>query len=801
MAHRAGFDGYYLRDWQLQASNDAQQWVVLQEHKGDESLNKKSLVAAWPIEGCQNFYHYFQVVIAPNGNNNNTNALILSCFELYGTLKRPIVHPPSSEQGHPPPVGTITSTNGWQSADGSRPFRVATTTRSLTRQASSPFGSGDVDAVLPEATTLCKGRVVTVSWQGGSIQLLDYPESAELVPYHKSDVWVDDKKVKQLPREGDLVSFYIVVDDITKKEKAEQVTVINHQRKSSAPDSGSSVGDSTSLPSASTLAQSFCAEAQVSDVKEGGLKVSVRKSVSVKAADTGTKLNPEAPSFTPRCSDSVSTNCSDGAPSVPETEAIISVTVPSMEAKSSFLFEHCTGRVVQVSVPTGQIQIDGAPEGAPTIPYHYSDVWDDGKCVKQFPRVGDTVSCYIGIDPKTKKEKAENVKVICKKQHSDGAPERTQVRQTIQNARYRAAANVAHAGSFRAGNGGPVAAQRPPVPFGPPPMFFDYVVPHIGSDVHPSGYGALPDPNMGNCISPQGIAHPQMPVLPTQVSRCPLQFGRPQLPAVNMLPLQPQTFANSPPMQQPVFMGYASQYSVGNGMGPLSTPTKNFVPQYSTFTPVVGSPNRGSFGAMSTPPGNAALPTMSPIMPMQYTEGASPMLYSVGASRNSPPQSPSPSPSTGLSMSSNSSLGTLNASCSEVEACSHGLEIPARSTPSPVSQSPFDSMHEEQLQKPVDFDVMHNLAEEYSCHTPEKRNSGLTAWTAGNIFGLPASDRSKRPRIGHHDALEALLPRSPIIGDILRPTGDETQDELLDHDLLSGDSALVALHAVSVLDF
>ena len=43
--------------------------------------------------------------------------------------------------------------------------------------------------------------------------------------YHKSDVWVDDKKVKQLPREGDMVSFYIVLDDITKKEKAEQVPV------------------------------------------------------------------------------------------------------------------------------------------------------------------------------------------------------------------------------------------------------------------------------------------------------------------------------------------------------------------------------------------------------------------------------------------------------------------------------------------------------------------------------------------------------------------------------------------------
>lgn len=64
--------------------------------------------------------------------------------------------------------------------------------------------------------------------------------------------------------------------------------------------------------------------------------------------------------------------------------------------------------------------------------------------------------------------------------------------------------------------------------------------------------------------------------------------------------------------------------------------------------------------------------------------------------------------------------------------------------------------------------LQHGLMEEYSCRTPEKRYSGLSAWTAGDIFGLPGSDRLKKARAGHHDALETLLPRSPIIGDILR---------------------------------
>ena len=60
----------------------------------------------------------------------------------------------------------------------------------------------------------------------------DNGDMGETIPYHKSDVWVDDKKVKQLPREGDMVSFYIVMDEVTKRQKAEQVCrgLRGHQR-------------------------------------------------------------------------------------------------------------------------------------------------------------------------------------------------------------------------------------------------------------------------------------------------------------------------------------------------------------------------------------------------------------------------------------------------------------------------------------------------------------------------------------------------------------------------------------------
>jgi hypothetical protein len=795
MAHRAGFDGYYLRDWQLQASNDAQQWVVLREHKADESLNKKSLVAAWPLEGATTGYRYFQVVIAPNGNSNSTNALILSCFELYGTLRRP-ASPPASVSSLP----TATSRTGpqgptgtWQTvADGScpLPFRVVAPGRATLRQPPQVVESNT------ELSPLHTGLVVAVTWQGGSIQMADTADSRGLVTYHKSDVWVDDKKVKQLPREGDVVSFYIAMDEITKKEKAEQVTVINRQL--SAPDASLGVADTAvmastaaPLPSGATE-DSFGSSDMIDGTDEAG-------------GDSGIPLNPVARLSTPH-----STEGSNEQPGPADSQSLDggpqSASVGhNTETKSSFLFEHCTGQVVFVSVPTGQIKIDGAPDDASTIPYHYSDVWDDGKCVKQFPRVGDTVSCYIGIDPKTKKEKAENVKVICKRQQTEDGPARTQVRQTIQNARNRAAANTAQAGIFRPTPTGPTASSRSaagtPVPYASPNLT-ESQAPHSGvSEMH-SFRPPMFDGGMGGL---QGYS-----ALPVQVGRMPLSFGHPQpmVPPHNfhhhpqgMVPAVPQLQHPAPMLPSRVFP--ARPTGPFSGFVPTATPPKV---QFNAFAPVAASPSRPAAPPLS--PYSGTVPAPSAVHRMQYQDGAAPLLFSVGAARVSPPQSPSPSPSTGLSMSTTSSVGTLNASGCEADMFGRSTpgDVTAHFTPSPASVSPF-----EDGLKSVDVDTLacmpaEAVPEEYHCRTPMKKNSGLSTWTADDLLHLTSAsylttpERVQRQRAGH-EAMDNLLPRSPIIGDILRSAGDEARDEPLDHDLLSGESALVALHAVSVVDF
>eukprot|EP01012_Entosiphon_sulcatum_P020325 TRINITY_DN2529_c0_g1_i2.p1 TRINITY_DN2529_c0_g1~~TRINITY_DN2529_c0_g1_i2.p1 ORF type:complete len:435 (-),score=70.18 TRINITY_DN2529_c0_g1_i2:27-1331(-) len=234
------------------------------------------------------------------------------------------------------------------------------------------------------STALATGKVVSVDWQGGLIKPL-HADNADLIPYHKSDVWVDDKKVKQLPREGDMVTFYLSVDEISKK-KAEQVTVVNASRTAHTAAPRSKVCSTPPRPTAPAV-----------------------ESEQQRTPTGKSNLNPAAPSFRP------------GPGSSP----------------APFVFEHCTGRVVAVNTPMGFIQIDGADENHPPVAYHYSDVWDDGKCVKQFPRVGDTVSCYITIDAKTKQEKAEMVKVIFKRQQAHNRQAAQQVIQTIQQAQLR----------------------------------------------------------------------------------------------------------------------------------------------------------------------------------------------------------------------------------------------------------------------------------------------------------------------------------------------------------------------------
>uniref|UniRef100_A0A7S4GJP9 F5/8 type C domain-containing protein n=1 Tax=Eutreptiella gymnastica TaxID=73025 RepID=A0A7S4GJP9_9EUGL len=87
MAHRAGPAkvGFFMRNWELHASNDSETWVVVRKHVDDQSLGDRAFRASWQVEslGLQT-YRYFRIVIDPDGNSSHTSALVCSCFEIYG---------------------------------------------------------------------------------------------------------------------------------------------------------------------------------------------------------------------------------------------------------------------------------------------------------------------------------------------------------------------------------------------------------------------------------------------------------------------------------------------------------------------------------------------------------------------------------------------------------------------------------------------------------------------------------------------------------------------------------------------
>eukprot|EP01012_Entosiphon_sulcatum_P022781 TRINITY_DN27766_c0_g1_i1.p1 TRINITY_DN27766_c0_g1~~TRINITY_DN27766_c0_g1_i1.p1 ORF type:complete len:461 (+),score=68.90 TRINITY_DN27766_c0_g1_i1:1167-2549(+) len=85
MSHRARVADYFLRSWVLEASEDAKKWMLLSNHVNDESLNAKSPTAVWRLPQMQ-FFRFFRVRIMSKGNSHKSNALVVSCFELFGRL-------------------------------------------------------------------------------------------------------------------------------------------------------------------------------------------------------------------------------------------------------------------------------------------------------------------------------------------------------------------------------------------------------------------------------------------------------------------------------------------------------------------------------------------------------------------------------------------------------------------------------------------------------------------------------------------------------------------------------------------
>jgi hypothetical protein len=80
-------DGYYLRNWEFQGSDDGVDWTILSTHRKDRLLNKYRPYGITPVlPECSLFYSWFRLIATKPGNSEGTLALVMCCFELYGKL-------------------------------------------------------------------------------------------------------------------------------------------------------------------------------------------------------------------------------------------------------------------------------------------------------------------------------------------------------------------------------------------------------------------------------------------------------------------------------------------------------------------------------------------------------------------------------------------------------------------------------------------------------------------------------------------------------------------------------------------
>eukprot|EP01083_Nonionella_stella_P022104 61111_1 len=77
-------DYNYLRNWNLESSNDGKHWIQLKQHKNDTSLNKPFASKTWCID-CTEAYQMFRIY---ETGTNSEYEWGLSCtgFEIYGDL-------------------------------------------------------------------------------------------------------------------------------------------------------------------------------------------------------------------------------------------------------------------------------------------------------------------------------------------------------------------------------------------------------------------------------------------------------------------------------------------------------------------------------------------------------------------------------------------------------------------------------------------------------------------------------------------------------------------------------------------
>jgi len=93
LRHSRGYEKSALRNWQLLASRDGEQWLTLYNHQNDQSLNEPGSTATWKINYknpnlLKNNQGYRYIRIQQSGKNSSGQYYYMSIsgFELYGVL-------------------------------------------------------------------------------------------------------------------------------------------------------------------------------------------------------------------------------------------------------------------------------------------------------------------------------------------------------------------------------------------------------------------------------------------------------------------------------------------------------------------------------------------------------------------------------------------------------------------------------------------------------------------------------------------------------------------------------------------
>ena len=96
-------NGYALRNWRLEGSNDGQTWTTLRNHAKDESLSihQSMSEANWSIDGCAVRYRWFRILQSEQHDDIHYNFLCCAGIELYGDLDESTHHTNSKKKKAP----------------------------------------------------------------------------------------------------------------------------------------------------------------------------------------------------------------------------------------------------------------------------------------------------------------------------------------------------------------------------------------------------------------------------------------------------------------------------------------------------------------------------------------------------------------------------------------------------------------------------------------------------------------------------------------------------------------------------